>query len=305
MKQLLTFSIFILSLVFTPLMAQLETLVLKPGAEGEDTWLNDRDGQRDKNWANGKELVLYNWTFNGRPYRIQLVMRFDLTQLPPDAIIEDAHLSLFNSPNSNEGHQRGHEGRNTDFAIRRITSAWEENTVTFNTTPQSTRAGEVLVAGHRTNNQDFTNMKVTELVKAMYAGENFGFFLSLTGRDIYNTLIFASSDHPNTDLHPELKITYTVPEEGARSIGDQFLLSSPANSHYVLDLTGVPAGELKYNVVNLHGNRFIPPTELPGRAKTELTLNSLPRGTYLLTLTLDGRHYATNKLVVRKQVVLP
>lgn len=49
----------------------------------------------------------------------------------------------------------------------------------------------------------------------------------------------------------------------------------------------------------------MPPTVLPGRAKTELTLNSLPQGTYLLTLTLDGRHYATNKLVVRKQIVLP
>lgn len=305
MKQLFTTSFFLLSLLYTPLMAQLETLVLKPGAEGEDTWLNDRDGQRDNNCANGKELVLYNWTFDGRPYRVQLAMRFDLTQLPPDAIIEDAHLSLFNSPNSNEGHQRGHEGRNTDFAIRRITTPWEENTVTFNTTPKSTRTGEVLVAGHRTNNQDFTDLKVTELVQTMHTGENFGFYLSLTGRDIYNTLIFASSDHSNADLHPELKINYSVPEEGGRSIGVQFLTSSPANSHHVVDLTGIPAGELKYNVVNLHGNRFVPPTVLPGRAKTELTLSSLPRGTYLLTLTLNGQHYATNKFVIRKQVVLP
>lgn len=57
MKPLFALSLLILSLVFTPLMAQVETLVLKPGSEGEDTWFHDRDGHRDKNYATKREIV--------------------------------------------------------------------------------------------------------------------------------------------------------------------------------------------------------------------------------------------------------
>ena len=67
--------------------------------------------------------MIVNWSDN---YRSIGLIQFDLSALPAGAMVSSATLSLFHGSNGNNGSQ---------YDIFRVTSAWDESTVTFDTAP--------------------------------------------------------------------------------------------------------------------------------------------------------------------------
>src|SRR5262245_59518500 len=96
--------------------------VLQPGAAaGKDAEI-DTAGPTN-NFGDNSSLII-NW---GGVFRSIGLIEFDLSSIPSGSTINSATLSLYHHSNSNN------QGRTYD--LFRVTSAWSEATVTFNTAP--------------------------------------------------------------------------------------------------------------------------------------------------------------------------
>jgi len=187
------------------------SLVIQPGAgAGKDALLHGLDYLTDANFYDTKEFVANAWTFNGVFGIVRSVVEFDLTVIPPGAAIEGAYLSLYawDSPTSMEPHSNL-SGSNACW-LQRITTYWEEETVTWNNQPDVTTQNQVGIPETGDPDKDYLDIDVTALVRDMllYPESSFGFMLKLQDENYYRRMNFCSSDHPDSLKHPKLVITF-------------------------------------------------------------------------------------------------
>ena len=160
------------------------------------------------------ELNSQSWTHGGQPEDERGLIDFDLSVIPAGAVIQSAHLTLYNNPTSSNGFQNGehsHLSATNESVLQRITSPWNEDSVYWNNQPTSTNVNEVVLPIDTNPHQDYIS-DVTLLIQDMInnPATSFGFMLKLQTETPYRCLLFASSDHPNAALHPKLEITYTI-----------------------------------------------------------------------------------------------
>ncbi len=194
-----------------------DTLVLQPGAEcGEDAYIWELSNQNGtfgtteiNNYGSSSSFLAHEWTWIGDPGRRHSLLNFDFSLIPAGATILDARLDLYGYPNSPDNGHSSASGSN-ESVIQRVTSFWEENTVTWNTQPSTTAANEVILAQSLNDYQDYTDINVTAMMQDMVndPANSFGFRLSMITPAFYRSLIFASSDHPDPNKHPRLTIIY-------------------------------------------------------------------------------------------------
>jgi hypothetical protein len=188
------------------------TLTQQPnGIWGKDAFVSSNvlsTGQ-----GNSHEFDAAAWTIAGLPLTIRGLLDFDLSSLPAGASIQSAQLTLYNNPNAQNGYANGehvHVSGSNEAVLQRIVSPWTED-VAWSNQPTTTIQNEATLAQDTNANQDYT-VDVTNLLNDIIADPNtsFGFLLKLKTETPYRLLAFASSDHPNADLHPKLEITYTM-----------------------------------------------------------------------------------------------
>jgi hypothetical protein len=141
------------------------------------------------------------------------LLEFDTSALPEDAALEVAELSLFAEPTlvtlgTSPGHAQ--DDSPNAFFIERVTEPWSEEDVTWQTQPEATTALRMPQAASTSALQNYERMNVLPLVEAMRTSDegNRGFVIRLQTEDPYRGLSFASSDHPDTALHPVLELRY-------------------------------------------------------------------------------------------------
>ncbi len=139
----------------------------------------------------------------------RFLINFDLSSIPENAIITNASLSLYFNDDSKVTSK--HFGDNY-FIIKRITSEWDEQTINWENQPFLSNTNQITVPKSDIENQDFTNINVTNLVKDMvfYKTKSFGFHIRLQLETASKALILASSDHANAAKHPKLEIEYII-----------------------------------------------------------------------------------------------
>lgn len=164
-------------------------------------------GFASANYGNYVGLHAIAWTNSGAQSDVRSLLRFQLELLPEGAEIIDARLSLYHDNESNELQHSSLSGPNTAL-LRRVIEPWEEQTVIWATQPSTTSADEVVIPATTSPTQDVLDVDVTQLVIAMIENGNFGFMLRLQDESYYRRMVFASSDHPNRDLHPKLVVTH-------------------------------------------------------------------------------------------------
>ncbi|MEO8086193.1 MAG: DNRLRE domain-containing protein [Bacteroidota bacterium] len=188
-------------------------LVLQPnGTVGKDAEIFScvPCGYSVRNFGNIAENCAIAWTKSGASHNIRSLIQFDLSSIPNGAIIQSAALSLYWAPGSDEGKHYGLFGSNSAY-IQRITSTWDEQTVTWVTQPSTTTTSRVSLSGSSSATQNYTNINVTQMVKDMLGDptHSFGFMLSMQNETPFKKLVFASSDNVNASLRPKLEIVYT------------------------------------------------------------------------------------------------
>lgn len=203
MKTNLLLSLILIILSVSSLLSQ-EVLVLRPGPEdGKDVLIQSHIPYSN---SDVQSLIVATWTYQGEFGRTRSLIDFDFDQLPLDIIIVEARLSLFH--NRYSGHV-GHSGENQAH-IYRITSDWSEESVDWINQPDYSLGNATIIQKSESSIQDYPDLDVTELVKDIinHPEESFGFLLKLDHEELYSSLIFGSSDHPNEGIRPVLTIIY-------------------------------------------------------------------------------------------------
>ncbi len=203
-------------------------ILLSQGA-GEDTYL--AGGSPNTNYGSHPSMGGNTWTCLGSLCVSRAVFKFDMSSIPPNAIVTNASLQLFADLNWSQSPTTG--GPNNSGFLYRITSPWSEFTVNWNTQPSISVSDQVIIPGSVSNAQNYT-LNVTTMVQNMLANSaNYGFMLRMQDEvNYYLSLMFASSDNANPSNIPILSLTYFVPSGTAitSSVGCNGLSTATANA---------------------------------------------------------------------------
>jgi RHS repeat-associated protein len=133
----------------------------------------------------------------------------DLSSVPEGVLIIEAKLHLYGTG----GHLYSSTGdllhSSNACYLRRVTSSWNESTVTWMTAPSVTTSNQVTLANSTSSDQNYI-ADVTNLIRDIQANPSTsdGLMLSLVTEEAITNMQFASSDHATSSLHPKLEITY-------------------------------------------------------------------------------------------------
>ncbi len=228
MRKVLFVSVLMLSSVLS--FGQTTTLVFKPNATvGKDAPIMKFDNDcistgetqtnADRNFGTEETLWMKDWTWNavgcsGGTIR-SLLCFTELSNIPSNAVIVSATLRLYGVTSDRNTSYPGAPAsyyENT-VVVQQVTSPWNENTVTWNTQPSTTTANQFIIPQSTSEyNWNYSNSssELVAMVQNMVSGNNYGFMLRLQTEQHYRNMVFASSDHPDASLHPELEVTYRV-----------------------------------------------------------------------------------------------
>jgi hypothetical protein len=172
-------------------------------------WGNATD--REGSFNGFSELGATTWTHGGIVVGQRGVFKFDLASVPVSATIISAKLSLYSNPTPLNGNLiEPNAGSNNAMLIQRVTSTWTASTVKWNNQPSTTTTNQILIPHTNQAMLDLIDVDVKDLVQAMVSGNaNHGFLIKLQNETIYNSRIFCSSFHSNSNKHPKLIIQYS------------------------------------------------------------------------------------------------
>ena len=148
-------------------------------------------------------------TVSGNPSYLRGLFMFDLSNIPVSTTIKSAKLSLYGSTDPLNG-STSMSGTNNACIIVRITSAWEESVVTWNTQPSVTTTNQVSLPHNSVSSADDLDIDVTALVQDMVNNptSSFGFELKMVIEAAYYGKQYASSDYSDATKHPKLVVSY-------------------------------------------------------------------------------------------------
>lgn len=190
------------------IMSSQTIITLQPGpTEGKDVkiWSNENT----TNFGDDTELKANAWTWSGNAGNERALLQFDLSEIPQQSEICYAKLSLYSNSEASSQTNSQLSGTNETYLCR-ITSAWEEDIVTWDTQPTFTEVNQVTLPVSTADYEDILDIDVTELVTDMYndPANSFGFMLKLVNEDFYRRRLFASSDTEDPTHYPKLEICY-------------------------------------------------------------------------------------------------
>jgi hypothetical protein len=288
------------------------TLTLQPdAATGKDAELFSciPCGYSNQNFGNIAENCAIAWTKNGADHKIRSLIQFDLSSIPAGATVISATLSLSWAPGSDEGNHFGIFGSNKAW-LQRVTSSWQENTVTWNNQPTTTTTNRVAVAGSTSGTQNYPNINVRILVQDMVndPAHSFGFMLRLQTETVYKKLVFASSDHWNPALRPKLVVVYTShalqqnPLPDARMTAATQILKvypNPAKESVTISINSTSEDQAYVSIYDLGGREMVDQVYQLKEGRNQLSFETAAwtRGLYMVIVKTGGE-MITEKLLL-------
>ncbi len=188
------------------------TVVLQPDAAcGKDALIGDNvpTSTNINNYGDDPEFNALAWTAQGNPSNHRSLIEFDLSFIPVGSAVSSAYLSFYwNTTSQNPGHSNMSGPNNAILSA--ITSPWSEYTVTWVNQPGTTTLHQALLPASTSNNQDYLNIDVTDMVQDFVNSPttNYGMMIREATESAYRSLVFASSDNVDPNLHPKLELTY-------------------------------------------------------------------------------------------------
>lgn len=269
----------LLAVIFCPFINAQTTILLQPDSvSGKDTKLHEL--HPNTNFGSSNEFMSFTWTFSGSTATSFSLMEFDFSAIPVGAIITNAKLSLYH--NSLTASQ-GHSGDNACY-LKKITSTWDENLVTWNTMPTTTIVDQILLPTSNTGFQNYTNIDITNFAIDWQnnPGSNFGMMLELIDETPFKSMKFCSSDFPNPILRPKLEITYKfsgISLNPEKKIAFD-IFPNPASDIITIDFGDFTSHLVALNIYNSKG-QFIEQKAIP-ESSVLLDISSYEKGVYYI-----------------------
>ncbi|MBO9573138.1 MAG: DNRLRE domain-containing protein [Chitinophagaceae bacterium] len=185
-----------------------KTLTLQPAQNPTEVHIFGGEGI-DQSTPGAPEILGGAGTYYGSPVFIRAALKFDMSAIPNDAIIQSAKLTLYSNPTPLNGQEgNANSGLNNALLIQRIVDSWTASQVNWTNQPAVTTSGEIVVPHTSESFKDIKDLDVTDLVKKMHNSGNFGFLIRLQTEQPYNFRIFCSSKYTDATKHPKLEIKY-------------------------------------------------------------------------------------------------
>lgn len=158
--KLLTLFLFLIHFSFR----QRDTLYLQPDAFcGKDALVHSVSP--NSNYATNTQLTAMGWTWSGTPGIQRLFIVFNYAKIPTGSSIISAELSLYGQPlPGGNGQHSTRSGSNAAW-VKRVTSPWIENVVTWNNQPTTTNTSRVSIPASTSLSQNYLNINVTTLTQ--------------------------------------------------------------------------------------------------------------------------------------------
>jgi hypothetical protein len=167
--------------------------------------------RQETNYGQYAQLDISAWTWNNLKGINRGLIKFNLDQLPANALIVKAELSLYHYDMVSETQPMSSLSGSNEVYLKRVTSNWSEDTVTWNTQPETTDENQVILPMSTSRTQDYIDIDVTKLInEIIVSGENYGFMLQLATEEYYRSMIFCSSEIEDSILRPKLVIEYRI-----------------------------------------------------------------------------------------------
>ena len=207
MKKIFTLAIL---LAYTGLNFAQTTIVIQPDeSTSQDALIWDFNPTA--NYGNHLDFTANAWTNGGALTTGRSLVDFDLSAIPINATIISATLSLYHHYSTSIVGHSTLSGSNACW-LKRITSSWNEMTVTWNNQPSTTAQNEVTLTTSTNDTMDYPNIDVTNLIKDIYnnPSTSYGMMLMLQTEQYYRNLLFASSGETNPAKRPKLSVTFNI-----------------------------------------------------------------------------------------------
>jgi len=259
-------------------------LNLQPGPnDGMDAQL--RFQYPAQNAGSMTDFKAIKWTCGGNPCGSRGLLKFDLSQVPADAILDSVFLNLYHNPTASDpGHTTN--GGNATW-LRRVTQSWDENTVTLDTEPAFDTTGQYLIPAAVTGTENF-RIPVKDMIQMMLDSVhgNHGWILMLENEQAYRSMIFASSDHADSTIRPRLEIYYHTSNVSVNELktGNLSLFPNPSKGSVSLSWEA-PLSELStLKVMDLQGRVVLSKDLDKGINELDLDLETISTGTYIINI---------------------
>lgn len=288
--------IILLPILLSASFSQAQTTVtFQPsGVLGKDATIQSEPNNDDTNFGTSDHIEAAAWTYSGNSGVVRSFLEFEeLATLPADATILNARLSLYAM--DQPAWQHSTLSGSNDGWLERVTSSWDESTLTWNNQPASTTQNRVPLVASTSATQNYLNIDVTDLVQDMIdlPSASHGFILKLNTESYYRRLGFASSDHSDFNLHPKLVVQYTT-TAGTNNFEETSILScfpNPSSDMVVVRVSENFIGEY-FELMDQLGRKV--KSGALYSLKTPLDIQDLNSGVY--TLIVAGK---TLKLQVK------
>ncbi len=217
-------AIFLLTITSCQIAFSQTTVTFKPNAQiGKDANISIREytNMANENQATFNELLMDAWTYGGDFGICRGLIKFDeLASIPTEAVITDVKLKLYgiNPPSPQNGNNvypgSGLNEYSNTVYFQRVTSAWDESTVTWNTQPTTSDSNQMIIPNseaqynwnYTIENSSALNAWVQDMVSN--PSTNHGFMLKLITEQTFRRMVFATSDYADSTKWPELQVTY-------------------------------------------------------------------------------------------------
>lgn len=232
---------------------------------------------------------------------IHSYFRFELSSIPVGSKVQSAKLSLFYDPYA-DNQQYGYNSSK----IRRVTSAWDPFTITFNTQPTTTRRGQVSLANSTSPTENYSNIDLTNLVQKMVdtPATNFGFELALdtekspTTRQICFGGIQVNYPKGAPHLIPKMVIQYRMPKMQLQEMStmtvdlsgftsEMNIYPNPCNGIFNCNIKSSETENMNLRVIDILGRTVYSQVLSTAVLQARVNLSTKAKGTYFVILQND------------------
>ncbi len=191
------------------------TLTLQPGPDEGQNTLVTSDLYAALNLNGNPDINAGAWTYGaqgGGTGIARTYLKFiGLDGMPDSAIIISAKLSLYGISSGVAAPQGNSTDIDNSAWIKRLTSDWNPDSVTWNNKPSEIDLHKVSVpASTSVWNNDALDLDVTQLVDDLLNENNYGFVLEQQTEEVYRTMSFASCKVADPAKWPKLVVVYKI-----------------------------------------------------------------------------------------------
>lgn len=296
MRHILLFTFIIANYISVAQLPSNQTIIKPAGVQGKDSQVYSIGNSN--NYGTYGNLLLNTWTNSGTLGSIRFFIEFDLSTIPANAIIDSAYIKLFYD-SLNTVNYRTHIGQN-NMEIKRVTSSWLENTITWNNQPSTSNSNVLTTLPFVSNTQDYV-INISPLIQDIVSTQNYGLMFKMQNEiNSGRASIFASSDNADSTLHPELTISYHISTsiESPNIDLSNSLIVSPIPSDGILNFVfqnNDKLTNLDIEVTDILGKtrQFV-----SSNSESQLDLSLLPHGIYFIKLTNSSNQVYLKKVIL-------